>query len=687
MKTAACLLLLTCWPADLWANQGRSIAAPVSSYMRSIVRSADEATLKANVNLEPGTDVQAYDADLATWAGLTPTAFFQTLPNDPNALIFAGSTQQDRTIDVRWHGTTGSGDQYAALQAAFTEAITGEMGVTIPPGTYRIETGLAFGAGAWEGGFVLDGIGWPKFDWAGATGANVLTLTSVNESRLSGFIVDGNNIADVNGIRLTTAAATSGQRDTFTNVTVWDCPGYGIHVKQEADATGDHFLFINSVAYDCGTGVYIEGGAREVQFNGGTIAGNTIGVDANGGRFLGYNVVFGDNGTDMVISEWLSRIQLYGWTSESDVILTTSGRAYDGDTTLGPNIMIGGHQAELDSPPATQVIDYNAFEPMVLIGNRFQNDVNMYSRCDGYVSLLNEFSAGTFIGTGADKCLIFTPTTNRLGVGESAPERRLHVNSGTTDSVALFESTDAGAVILLRDSGTTAGVSAEAMARIGNELDLRTNGVARMRLYGTTGYMTIGNCAGSNPLYQLQVTGDVNVPTGSTYYVNGAPLYDAADDGYADGNDTAYNASSWNDNVNAPSMNAVRDKFETLKAMATEPNAYGTTGDVQNYHLTQAAMTMDAAWHDWDISSYIGGASQKLVYIRILMKDDTTQTYVKLRRNGDTYSITVPTMYTVVANEYNSVGVWVETDDSGVIEYYVNQACDEINLVVSKWIK
>lgn len=40
-------------------------------------------------------------------------------------------------------------------------------------------------------------------------------------------------------------------------------------------------------------------------------------------------------------------------------------------------------------------------------------------------------------------------------------------------------------------------------------------------------------------------------------------IYDVLEDGYIDGNDTAYGAS-WDGNINAPSMNAVYDKIETL---------------------------------------------------------------------------------------------------------------------------
>ena len=43
-----------------------------------------------------------------------------------------------------------------------------------------------------------------------------------------------------------------------------------------------------------------------------------------------------------------------------------------------------------------------------------------------------------------------------LGIGESSPDSRLHVNSGGTNTVATFESTDQYANIALKDSGTNA---------------------------------------------------------------------------------------------------------------------------------------------------------------------------------------------------------------------------------------
>lgn len=54
----------------------------------------------------------------------------------------------------------------------------------------------------------------------------------------------------------------------------------------------------------------------------------------------------------------------------------------------------------------------------------------------------------------------------------------------------------------------------------------------------------------------------------------GKSTYDVAEDDFVDGNDTAY-AVSWNGNINAPSMNAVYDKIETLGAGAGDISDVG----------------------------------------------------------------------------------------------------------------
>lgn len=66
-----------------FTGSGAAAVTTLSSYMRGIIDDADEATFKVSVNLEIGTDVQAYDADLSAIAALANT--------DSNFIVGNGS--------------------------------------------------------------------------------------------------------------------------------------------------------------------------------------------------------------------------------------------------------------------------------------------------------------------------------------------------------------------------------------------------------------------------------------------------------------------------------------------------------------------------------------------------------------------------------------------------------------------
>jgi len=57
-----------------FTGSGSADVSDLTAFARSILDDADEATFKATTNLEIGTDVQAYDAELAAIAGLTSAA-------------------------------------------------------------------------------------------------------------------------------------------------------------------------------------------------------------------------------------------------------------------------------------------------------------------------------------------------------------------------------------------------------------------------------------------------------------------------------------------------------------------------------------------------------------------------------------------------------------------------------------
>jgi hypothetical protein len=83
--------------------------ATVSTYMESVIDDADEATFKATVNLEIGTDVQAYSAYLLAIAALAVT--------DGNILVGNGTTW------VAESGATARTSLGAQAQSTYLDAI------------------------------------------------------------------------------------------------------------------------------------------------------------------------------------------------------------------------------------------------------------------------------------------------------------------------------------------------------------------------------------------------------------------------------------------------------------------------------------------------------------------------------------------------------------------------------------
>ena len=95
-------------------------------------------------------------------------------------------------------------------------------------------------------------------------------------------------------------------------------------------------------------------------------------------------------------------------------------------------------------------------------------------------------------------------SSGRLGLGTAVPSEKLHVNSGGTNTVALFESTDAGAGIKLTDTtGSSTVETNEADLRIGVDEDgavasstmsFRVDGSTKMRI-GSDGTVDLKNKA------------------------------------------------------------------------------------------------------------------------------------------------------------------------------------------------
>jgi len=68
-------------------------------------------------------------------------------------------------------------------------------------------------------------------------------------------------------------------------------------------------------------------------------------------------------------------------------------------------------------------------------------------------------------------------SSGNVGIGDTSPDQKLHVNSGSSNVVAKFESTDSIAVIQLKDNNGEAEIGA-----IGNDIGFYPAGAERMRI-------------------------------------------------------------------------------------------------------------------------------------------------------------------------------------------------------------
>ena len=117
------------YDADLTTYAGITPSANV----QSLLGSADYAAMRTNLGLVIGTNVQAYDADLTTWAGVTPGTGVATFLATPSSANLAAAVTDE----------TGSGALVFGTSPAFTTSIStpsiitasGALGITPAAGS------------------------------------------------------------------------------------------------------------------------------------------------------------------------------------------------------------------------------------------------------------------------------------------------------------------------------------------------------------------------------------------------------------------------------------------------------------------------------------------------------------------------------------------------------------------------
>ena len=90
----------------------------------------------------------------------------------------------------------------------------------------------------------------------------------------------------------------------------------------------------------------------------------------------------------------------------------------------------------------------------------------------------------------ADNGVLYVDAINNsVGIGTTSPAAKLHVNSGSTNQVARFQSTDGTAYLSIKDSNTT--YSLQGIGSVGDELTFYNNNSEKVRI-DSSGNVGIG---------------------------------------------------------------------------------------------------------------------------------------------------------------------------------------------------
>ena len=230
-------------------------------------------------------------------------------------------------------------------------------------------------------------------------------------------------------------------------------------------------------------------------------------------------------------------------------------------------------------------------------GDTTNDGMEMYMAGLNFYHDLGEAGSQLFYTSGTERMRI--DSSGNVGIGTSSPTARFDVNSGATNTVAAFRSTDAGAYIGIADPSTTldAGYPTLSVGAVGNNLVLNTANTERMRV-DSSGKVGIGTTSPANTLHVVSSSGFHTLDS-----VGGASLIDFR---------TTGNTTQGGVAIGADAVNTLSFRTASTERMIIDSSGnvgIGTSNPSQALHIGDGTASKYIRLQGSVADSYVGSDS------------------------------------------------------------------------------
>ena len=254
--------------------------------------------------------------------------------------------------------------------------------------------------------------------------------------------------------------------------------------------------FLNDGYFAGKVGIGTESPSRNLQVKGTANTAIAITAPTTGLAQLALGDTDDDNYAQILLDNSTNKLQIQ---NGGGGVVSNRGITLDSSENVGIGTDSPSRPLHVNGGGINFVAEFQSTDDKASILIQDDDTLNYIHSQDGYLSL-----GGQSLLSASN--LNINSSSGNVGIGTPGPSEKLHVNAGASNTVALFESTDAVAKIFVKDNSTSnnysVGIGAE-----GNDLTFHaaSGGTERMRIT-SAGNVGIGT---TSPGSKLTVFGDI----------------------------------------------------------------------------------------------------------------------------------------------------------------------------------